>query len=216
VPFEPPPEPEPPLFAVVALETEVPCEGLEEGGDALLDGAGWLDSGPNSVATWRPEARAAGEDPRHEAEVVSCFAVTVRSTDVPVLACSEPDVACAGAVYSLGPTACGALSALACLAGAHRMRWSVFSFWNALGGIAWASVVGVLAYLLGPSWSASSQSSASPVPWSARRWSSACSPGGDGASLRRASSKPLHRRGDERAPCRHDSLAIAPTALLLV
>jgi membrane protein DedA with SNARE-associated domain len=40
--------------------------------------------------------------------------------------------------------------AVAWLAGAHRMRWSVFSFWNALGAIAWASVVGVLAYLLGP------------------------------------------------------------------
>ena len=40
--------------------------------------------------------------------------------------------------------------AVAWLAGAHRMRWSVFSFWNALGAIAWASAVGVLAYLLGP------------------------------------------------------------------
>jgi membrane protein DedA with SNARE-associated domain len=40
--------------------------------------------------------------------------------------------------------------AVAWLAGAHRMRWSTFSFWNALGAIAWASVVGLLAYLLGP------------------------------------------------------------------
>ncbi len=40
--------------------------------------------------------------------------------------------------------------AVAWLAGAHRMRWAAFSFWNALGAIAWASTVGLLAYLLGP------------------------------------------------------------------
>lgn len=39
--------------------------------------------------------------------------------------------------------------AVAWLAGIHRMRWSVFFFWNALGGIAWAASVGLLAYLLG-------------------------------------------------------------------
>lgn len=113
--FEPPPEP--PLFAVVALETEVPCEELDEGEDVPLDGAGWLDSGPNSLATCWPEARTAVEDPSREAEVVSRFAVAVRFADVPVLACSEPDVACAGAVYSGIPAACGALAALACRAG---------------------------------------------------------------------------------------------------
>lgn len=35
------------------------------------------------------------------------------------------------------------------LAGAHHMRWRTFLFWNALGGIAWATSVGVAAYLLG-------------------------------------------------------------------
>ena len=40
--------------------------------------------------------------------------------------------------------------AVAWLAGAHRMRWAVFFFWNALGAIAWACLVGLLAYLLGP------------------------------------------------------------------
>ncbi len=40
--------------------------------------------------------------------------------------------------------------AVAWLAGAHRMRWTVFSFWNALGAISWATTVGLLAYLLGP------------------------------------------------------------------
>jgi len=37
------------------------------------------------------------------------------------------------------------------LAGATRMRWRSFALWNALGGIAWASAVGMIAYLLGHS-----------------------------------------------------------------
>jgi membrane protein DedA with SNARE-associated domain len=37
------------------------------------------------------------------------------------------------------------------LAGATRMRWRSFVLWNGLGGIAWASAVGVIAYLLGHS-----------------------------------------------------------------
>jgi membrane-associated protein len=35
------------------------------------------------------------------------------------------------------------------LAGINHMRWPVFLFWNALGGIAWALSVGLLAYFLG-------------------------------------------------------------------
>jgi membrane protein DedA with SNARE-associated domain len=37
------------------------------------------------------------------------------------------------------------------LAGATRMPWHSFVFWNACGGILWASGVGTLAYLLGHS-----------------------------------------------------------------
>jgi membrane protein DedA with SNARE-associated domain len=37
------------------------------------------------------------------------------------------------------------------LAGATRMRWPAFVLWNGLGGIAWASAVGLIAYLLGHS-----------------------------------------------------------------
>ena len=37
------------------------------------------------------------------------------------------------------------------LAGATRMRWRSFLLWNALGGICWATAVGLLAYLLGHS-----------------------------------------------------------------
>jgi membrane-associated protein len=37
------------------------------------------------------------------------------------------------------------------LAGATRMPWRSFLFWNACGGICWATVVGLIAYYLGQS-----------------------------------------------------------------
>jgi membrane-associated protein len=37
------------------------------------------------------------------------------------------------------------------LAGATRMHWRSFVIWNALGGISWATLVGIVAYLLGHS-----------------------------------------------------------------
>ena len=40
--------------------------------------------------------------------------------------------------------------AAAWLAGVNRMPWRTFVKWNALGGIAWATSVGLAAYLLGP------------------------------------------------------------------
>jgi undecaprenyl-diphosphatase len=40
--------------------------------------------------------------------------------------------------------------AAAWLAGINRMPWPVFLFWNALGGLAWATSVGLLAYAVGP------------------------------------------------------------------
>jgi membrane-associated protein len=36
------------------------------------------------------------------------------------------------------------------LAGITHMRWPTFLLWNALGGVAWAASVGLLAYQLGP------------------------------------------------------------------
>jgi membrane protein DedA with SNARE-associated domain len=41
------------------------------------------------------------------------------------------------------------------LAGAERMPWPRFLLWNTLGGIAWATTVGTLAYVLGQSASSS-------------------------------------------------------------
>ena len=37
------------------------------------------------------------------------------------------------------------------LAGATHMRWRSFVLWNALGGICWASAIGLIAYFLGHS-----------------------------------------------------------------
>ena len=50
----------------------------------------------------------------------------------------------------LGRWIAGLRIAAAWLAGINRMHWPVFLFWNALGGIAWATSVGLLAYFLGP------------------------------------------------------------------
>lgn len=51
----------------------------------------------------------------------------------------------------LGRWVAGLRIAAAWLAGVNRMHWPTFLFWNALGGVAWATSVGLLAYFLGPS-----------------------------------------------------------------
>ncbi len=50
----------------------------------------------------------------------------------------------------LGRWVTGLRIAAAWLAGSTRMRWPLFLFWNALGGIAWAVSIGLLAYFVGP------------------------------------------------------------------
>jgi len=49
----------------------------------------------------------------------------------------------------LGRWVAGLRITAAWLAGAHHMRWPVFTFWNALGGICWATSVGLVSYYLG-------------------------------------------------------------------
>jgi membrane-associated protein len=49
----------------------------------------------------------------------------------------------------LGRWISGLRIASAWLAGMNRMRWPTFVFWNALGGIAWATSVALSIYLLG-------------------------------------------------------------------
>lgn len=50
----------------------------------------------------------------------------------------------------LGRWVAGLRIAAAWLAGINRMHWPTFLFWNALGGIAWATSVGLAAYYFGP------------------------------------------------------------------
>lgn len=50
----------------------------------------------------------------------------------------------------LGRWVAGLRIASAWLAGITHMRWRIFFFWNMLGGIAWATSIGLAAYLLGP------------------------------------------------------------------
>ena len=50
----------------------------------------------------------------------------------------------------LGRWVAGLRIAAAWLAGINRMHWPTFVFWNALGGIAWATSVGLAAYYFGP------------------------------------------------------------------
>lgn len=50
----------------------------------------------------------------------------------------------------LGRWVAGLRIAAAWLAGITHMRWRTFALWNALGGAAWATSVGLLAYALGP------------------------------------------------------------------
>jgi membrane-associated protein len=49
----------------------------------------------------------------------------------------------------LGRWVAGLRIASAWLAGINNMRWPTFLFWNALGGIAWATGIGLSVYLLG-------------------------------------------------------------------
>ncbi|HEX7299031.1 MAG TPA: DedA family protein [Solirubrobacteraceae bacterium] len=49
----------------------------------------------------------------------------------------------------LGRWVTGLRITAAWMAGVTRMSWPTFLFWNALGGIAWATSIGLLAYLLG-------------------------------------------------------------------
>jgi membrane-associated protein len=50
----------------------------------------------------------------------------------------------------LGRWTAGLRIASAWLAGITRMPWTSFLFWNALGGVAWATSVGLLAFYVGP------------------------------------------------------------------
>ncbi len=67
-----------------------------------------------------------------------------------VLARSEPFFERHGAkAVFFGRWLPGLRVAAAWLAGVNRMPWRCFALWNTLGGVAWATSVGIAAYLLG-------------------------------------------------------------------
>jgi membrane protein DedA with SNARE-associated domain len=69
-----------------------------------------------------------------------------------LLTAGEPFFAKHGAkAVFLGRWFAGLRIAAAWLAGINHMPWPKFLFWNAAGGIAWATSVGLLAYALGAS-----------------------------------------------------------------
>jgi membrane-associated protein len=51
----------------------------------------------------------------------------------------------------LGRWVTGLRITAAWMAGVTKMRWPTFLFWNALGGIAWATSIGLIAYFVGHS-----------------------------------------------------------------
>jgi membrane protein DedA with SNARE-associated domain len=67
-----------------------------------------------------------------------------------LIALGEPFFAKHGpkAVF-LGRWVAGLRITAAWLAGAHHMRWPTFTFYNALGGVCWATSIGLVAYYLG-------------------------------------------------------------------
>jgi membrane protein DedA with SNARE-associated domain len=67
-----------------------------------------------------------------------------------LIALGEPFFAKHGpkAVF-LGRWVAGLRITSAWLAGANHMHWPIFTFWNALGGMAWALSVGLVSYYLG-------------------------------------------------------------------
>jgi membrane-associated protein len=68
-----------------------------------------------------------------------------------IIATGEPFFERHGAkAVFLGRWVAGLRIAAAWLAGITHMHWRTFFFWNLLGGVAWATSVGLAAYLLGP------------------------------------------------------------------
>jgi len=69
-----------------------------------------------------------------------------------VIAVGEPSFDSHGPkAVSLGRWVTGLRITAAWMAGVTRMSWPTFVFWNALGGIAWATSIGLVAYFVGHS-----------------------------------------------------------------
>jgi membrane protein DedA with SNARE-associated domain len=143
------------VFVLIAIETmgiPVPAE------TALIGAALLANKGQMDIVTLTALAAAAailGDNVgfaigRHFGRRVFLAPGPLRTHRAKVLEHGEPFFARHGpkAVF-LGRWVAGLRIASAWLAGMNRMRWPVFLFWNALGGIAWAASITISIYLLG-------------------------------------------------------------------
>jgi membrane-associated protein len=144
------------VFALVAIETmgiPVPAE------TALIAAALLAHNGQMDIGTLVIVASAAailGDNVgfaigRRYGRRLFLAPGPLREHRLKVLELGEPFFAKHGpkAVF-LGRWVSGLRIASAWLAGINGMRWPVFLFWNALGGIAWATSIALAIYLLGP------------------------------------------------------------------
>jgi membrane-associated protein len=143
------------LFALIAIESMgVPVPGET----ALVTGAILASNGKLSielVIVLAAIAAILGDNVgyligRHGGRRLLTMNGPFQSTRVRVLRVGEPFFERHGpkAVF-LGRFTAGLRIWAAWLAGATHMPWRSFLLFNALGGIVWATVIGVLAYLLG-------------------------------------------------------------------
>jgi membrane protein DedA with SNARE-associated domain len=143
------------VFALVAIETmgiPVPAE------TALITAALLAHDGGMDIGTLIVVASAAaiiGDNigfaiGRHYGRRLFLFRGPLLQHRRRLLEVGEPFFAKHGpkAVF-LGRWVSGLRIASAWLAGMNRMRWPTFVFWNALGGIAWATSVALSIYFLG-------------------------------------------------------------------
>jgi membrane-associated protein len=143
------------VFALIAIETmgiPVPAETALIAA-ALLAHKGGMDIGTLIVVA--SAAAILGDNVgfaigRHYGRRVFLFRGPLLAHRQRLLEVGEPFFARHGpkAVF-LGRWVSGLRIASAWLAGMNRMRWSTFVFWNALGGIAWATSVALSIYFLG-------------------------------------------------------------------
>jgi membrane protein DedA with SNARE-associated domain len=143
------------VFVLIAIETmgvPVPAE------TALIGAALLANKGQMDIVTLTALAAAAailGDNVgfaigRHFGRRLFLVPGPLRAHRAKVLEHGEPFFARHGpkAVF-LGRWVAGLRIASAWLAGMNGMRWPVFLFWNALGGIAWAASITISIYLLG-------------------------------------------------------------------
>jgi membrane protein DedA with SNARE-associated domain len=142
------------LFVVVALESS----GLPVPGETALIAAGVLASDFQQIAlTIAVAATAAivGDNVGYwigrtgGRGVLYHFRFTARQADRLLPRAERYFERYGGRTIFIARFVTGIRVTAAWIAGISRLRWGVFLFWNALGGICWATLVGLVAYFGG-------------------------------------------------------------------